>query len=540
MKLKELNNYLFKRYYREGYSELQSVILANRTNEFNKNFLNPRLRDIQKPDQLETKNCDLEKAVNKLHETINKGNRIALFTDYDVDGCTSMALLYKVIKNELNYDNVAIVYSDRNEGYGITDKAIKRINNENPHLVITADLGIGENKGISKINSDVIVTDHHLPPEEKSNAYAVLDPHLSEYESEICGCAVSWLYMISCLKKNKERMIDYLDYVALATIADMMPMNKITNRFFVKAGINIFNKRLRPCWNFTPNNIDEGYFGFGLGPKINSCSRMKGLNKEAVKFLTEESMDGCEMYNDLLTSYNDARKTLQSNLYDRVLKNVDSNIIIYYDKNKHTGILGLTAGRLSDKFNAVSLIMCDTDEKNIVAGSARSNNLLNLKECFDEFEKENPKILNKYGGHSGAAGFNLNKKNVDKFEKLIKPFIADRIKGCIKEETYDYELSYPSMDYLRQIEELSPYGRLFERPLFYGELTLKEFKVIGKTKEHCSMRLNDVKAVDFFSLERHDYYKKRINKTIKCIYDLQRNEYKGKTYLQIMIKKVLK
>ena len=530
---RKINRELFKRYSREGNSELQSIILSNRTDKYIRNFTNPRIKDVQKPKELETENNDLKKAVNEIRNCLDNNKKIALFTDYDVDGCTSMALFYKVFKENLNYDNIVFIPSNRFEGYGITEQAVERINKENPDLVITADLGITENKAIENIKSKVIVTDHHIPPKEKSNAFAVLNPYLSKYSNNICGCAVAWLLMTQVLENKKDRMIKHLDYVALATIADMVPMIDINNRYFVNSGINLINKKEKICWRVFGGKIDEGYFGFSLGPKINSCSRMNGWNKDAVKYLISNDYNDCQIYNDSLDESNEERKEFQKKLFDEIKGK--SDVVVHYSNNNWNGIQGLAAGKISNEFNAVSLIMSGKDD--IISGSARSNDRIHLKDCFDVFnDKYN--LLYKYGGHSAAIGFSIKKENLNQFIELIEPFIKERIKE--KELYYDLEMDYPNYDTLEQISYLKPFGIKFEKPLFLGNFKLKEFKQIGKTKEHCSLILNGLKAVYFFSVNDHEYLKEKVNEKINVLYEIDENYFRGKTTMQLMVKEIVK
>ena len=529
----ETNKEVYDGFNKELLTDLQCKILANRLDEFNPNFLNPNIKDIQKPHILSR-----PKALNKIEAVMKSNGKIIFFCDYDVDGATSSVILYKCFKEVFNYNNVFIVLSDRTDGYGITNNAVKLINEKNPNLVITADLGSSDSENIQKINCDVIVTDHHLVPEGGCNAYAVINPHLNEYDSNICGCAVAWLLMAglaSSLKIDKpNKLFNYLDYVAVATIADMVPMNSITNRFFVKSGLKLINQHKRMQWDMLPD-IDEEYIGFQLAPKINASSRMTGKPTDAVKYLINNEYDDVVFSYEIITKLNNDRKEIESNAIKKV--EYDNSIIIYYDKDNHPGVQGIIAGKLANKYNTPAIVLSDLKE-GIIAGSARSNDMVHIRDYLEEFDKLNPDIMKKYGGHKNAAGFSIYKEKLDEFIAKFKEFYNNHEKDeADKVVYYDMELNEPNYNVFYQIQELKPFGMKFKKPLFKGTMKITKFKIIGKDKNHCNMKLNDIQAVYFNSEEDFEYLSSK--DVVTVLYTISENDFYGKR-LQLMIEKIIK
>ena len=512
-------------------TELQNIILSNRISSNPEAYLNPQFKDIQKPISLETNNQDLSKALDIIHKAINKKKRIGLYCDYDVDGSTSTAMFFNVLTTYLKHQNIKVFIPNRFKGYGIHDEMIESINKANIDLLITGDLGISESENIKKINCPVVVTDHHIVPEDGcQNAYAVINPYLSEYDNNICGCAVTWL--LSCALTKKD-LIDDLDYVGLATIADMVSLTSITNRFFAREGIKVINKAKRPCWDVLPK-VDDNYIGFMLAPRINSDSRINGKNENALKYLITRSYPDAQKYSDLLVKINEERKKLQKidiNKYE------PDNIIFDFKKEYNEGVIGLIANNLADKFGT-ALVMTDGDDK--IVGSSRSKGRIHLQNALQEFNKEYPDVFIKFGGHASAAGFTVHKTKFNLFKNKIKDHLNKYIDNSEIIEYYDYNMSNEiTLDTLKEIDDLSPYGQGFKRPLFRGQFKLTKPKTMGKEKAHMNMLLNDMKGVRFFSLDDEEYLMSMEDKKVDIIYEASINDFRGKN-VQLIIRDIIK
>jgi single-stranded-DNA-specific exonuclease len=542
-----------------GYGELESKIIAGRMNIESDDIkaVVAKISDIPKIGDLP----DLEKASKRIIEAIKNREKIALLCDFDVDGTSSAAILYKCLTSYLGAkpNNVSILISNRlKEGYGFSDGVLDRILNSgtNYSLLITADQGSSDNERISKykkemknrgFSGDVIVTDHHEIPADggPKKALAFVNPMRSDSlyaDPTICGAVVAFFLMVSVERHlglnglvRKE-----MDICTAATIADCVNLSKITNRSIVKAGLIEINKGLKPSWGamkglqWNKNEpIRSESIAFGLGPRINACSRIGGDGLVAVKYFLSDRDEEAIRYLNILGENNEKRKKEEKKMLKSALKialiqekkkNVIFNIVL--DDGNH-GIHGIVASRIMDKFGKPVIVYSPKDG-DIYSGSARSIPGVDIRKLMEDVNSENNLLLS-FGGHTAAAGLGINKNDIDEFAKKMNDLCESKFdtKKFVPYVNVDGNLpDVIDMDVFNKIIKLEPYGRGFEYPKFYGEPIVRGYKVIGKTKDTVKLMLEHNKQrIDgiWFKVEKKDINSIEIGGKLSGVYEIRDN-----------------
>ncbi|NWH06873.1 single-stranded-DNA-specific exonuclease RecJ [Desulfobacter latus] len=446
------------------------------------------------------------------------------------------------------------------DGYGLTESVSEKIFGLNPNLVITADAGISDEQMIEKLSDagiDVIVTDHHLIPVEgiPKAAVAVIDPQqeICSYDSKIAGCGVAWLLMTAVAQKlcatqeQKQVLHQMLDYVALGTVADLVSLDSVTNRYFVKKGLEFMNQKRRPCWQIALNEkiAGVGDLGFQIGPRVNASSRMTGRADTAIDFLISEDPDQVTCSYEFLDQQNRKRQSIENKILTEAQKSVTrkESVIVYYSAENHAGIQGIVAGKLAEEYGIPCIMLADVGN-DIVAGSGRAGQFLHLKDALATFNEKHPGILMSYGGHKAAAGLKLHKNHVEIFQHKFCELVRQQLKGqdITPYKSTDGALNgFINLETYFQIEKLKPFGMGFPTPLFYDEMIATRIRVIGRTRNHLSMMLDNHKAVFFNALETPDSpWPVNEGESICALYTLNLNEWMGQKNLQLIIREITK
>lgn len=533
IKPRQINKQDYDEYIKSGLTHLQAQLLSSRIS-YNPNWLNPKINIIPNFNKIPK----VISASKRIVKAIQSNQKILLYTDYDCDGCCSMAILYQVLLDfGVNKHNLIMQLGNKKSGYGITDEITNKIISQKPDLVITADCGISDYQNIDIINScniDVIVTDHHLLPQQIPNCY-IVNPQMFDYDKNICGCAVAWLLMISLsfelelpIKKRKQ-LLNYLDYVAIATIADMVSMDSIVNRFFVIEGLKIINQKNRLCWQVLPDNIDEDYIGFQLAPKINCVSRLYGSPSTSIDYLLGNDINCIEMDYDMMERYNNQRKQIESEMMSYI--EPEKDCIVNYNPNNHTGVQGITAGKLMYKYNIPVILFADIGDNKLV-GSGRSPSI-HLRNALEYIDNNFKGIIETYGGHFGACGLVIYKDKFDDFKTCFKE-VVERLDKPNKEILIDVVDSIDINTY-NQIKSLKPFGMNYRSPIFAKQMTISKMKVLKE--EHLSCCLDNHKAI-WFNYNKDLELQNKQN--VKVLYTISLNTYQGRTNLQLMIQDIIK
>ncbi|MBF0468002.1 MAG: DHH family phosphoesterase [Desulfamplus sp.] len=456
IKARDINHDVYSTCIEQGYPEVVARIIAGRTDTFDKNIFEFTLDAIKPADTME----DCTKAALRIANAIQSNNEtILLFTDYDVDGCTSMAVMYETLHDVFDVPDsrlVRLTGHRTDDGYGLTDSVADKIISINPGLVITADAGASDGARIKRLADagiDVIVTDHHLIPKEgiPDAAFAVVNPHRKscQYDSRIAGCGVAWLLMtalsrqMECTIGQKQMIHQLLDYVALGTVADLVPLTSVINRYFVKKGLEFMNRRSRPCWQVALNGkktdngypaytkeADTGYLAFQLAPRINASSRMTSEALTALNFLLESTTDRTACAYQQLDGFNKERQQLEKKMFNAAKESLDPNlpVLVHYSENNHPGIQGIVAGRLAENFGIPVVMLADIGN-GAVSGSGRAGQFLHIRDALQTFDDRFPGLFIAYGGHRAAAGFKLRKEDIDLFKKELPHIVTEQLAG---------------------------------------------------------------------------------------------------------------
>ncbi len=623
-----INQQVYTRCLDHGYPEIVARIIAGRTDTFDKNLFQFTL-DAIKPAEIM---ADCTKAAKRIAQAIHNKETILLFTDYDVDGCTSMAVLYCTLHDVFGVPESSIIKLTGHrtiDGYGLTDSVadrilsfrqntLKKIENNlqkevcycNEHgsgivsLVITADAGISDGSRIRRLANagiDVIVTDHHIVPKEgiPKEAFAVVNPKREScpYDSDIAGCGVVWLLMtalskemgnfdkiensqnsestkyVGCTLEQKQKIHQLLDHVALGTVADLVPLTSVINRYFVKKGLEFMNRRVRPCWQVALNgkDADSWFLAFQLAPRINASSRITSEATTAIDFLIKEELDISTQLYQQLSLFNSDRQKIEKQMFNAAKESIFLNqytkntqglseiftstmppILIYYSQNNHPGIQGIVAGKLTENFGIPAIMIADI-EGGFVAGSGRGGQFLHLRNALQTFDDRFPGIFIAYGGHRAAAGFKLYKDNIELLKRELPKIVIEQLDGqdttpylntdgSLKISPINSSLNNQiNLETYHYIEALHPFGIGFPTPLFNDQMVATDVKVMGKTPIHISMMLDGVKSVFFRALDKPgEPLPINSGDIVDVVYTLNLNSWQGRENLQLVVKSIKK
>jgi len=449
-------------------------------------FLNPDYKKLYSPFLFQ----DMEKILEKIMYSIKKGERILIYGDYDVDGTTSVALLYSLFKRLRAKVDYYIPHRLK-EGYGLSKEGIDYAISNSVKLIITVDCGIsalGEIEYAKKNGIDVIVTDHHEPGSTIPSAFAILDPKLdTNYPfRELAGVGVAFKLALALSHINNlpvEKLKWDLDLVALGTIADVVPLygeNRILSHF----GLKVLNRMRRPGLRAlakvagVTQPFTSYHVGFIFGPRINAIGRLRQA-KEVVTFLTSYDENEVKQIAEKLHTLNEERKKIEKDILLEALETADK-----IDKSKywglvlssegwHEGVIGIVASRVVEKYNRPTIIISFDEE--IGKGSGRSIPEFHLYEGL----KECAEFLVEFGGHREAAGLIIKKENLDKFTEKFNDVVKFHIKEeDIEKKFYiDLEIDFDiiNKNLVEGMRKLMPFGPSNTKPVFI----VRNVEVVG-------------------------------------------------------------
>lgn len=451
---------------------------------------------------------DIDIAYERIMKAIEKNEKIYIYGDYDVDGITSVSLLYLSL-SELGA-NVNYYIPLRDEGYGLNKEAIQTLKNDGANLVISVDCGINSVEEIDLANElelDFIITDHHEITGNLPKAMAVINPKRNEniYSFKYLAGVGTAFMLVYAIYKKQNKMNDlnkYLDIVAIGTVADIVPLVS-DNRKFVRRGLKVL-KNTR--WigikqlirKIFPDDWDSReYFAYDIGyiiaPIFNAAGRLEDA-KQAVSLFVEEDGFKCLQIIDKLLENNNSRKEIQKRIFETSLVEIEKKqlynrkLILVANKNFHHGVIGIVASKILDKYYKPSIIMEIKENEGIATASCRSIDGINIVECLNSVSD----ILVKYGGHSGAAGFTINIENIDEFYDRVEKYIDEHydtevFKKNIKIESIlePYKVNY---NFLKELELLEPYGAKNHTPIFiFKNCRFENLRFTRNSTEHLMM-----------------------------------------------------
>ena len=509
-----------------------------------KNFFRPKLDSLHDPYLMK----DMEKAVDRVNK--GKKEKILIIGDYDVDGTTSTSMLYTYFKQR-EFEVLYYIPDRYKEGYGVSLESIDYADENSVKLIITVDCGIKAVNEVKYANSkgiDVIVCDHHLPDVDLPKAHSVLNPKQLDCRypfKDLCGCGIAYKLITAHNIKsaNKLNIRSLLDFVALATISDMMPLID-ENRVMVFHGLNEINDNPRlGLRNFLKslNKIDESKISFNIGPRINAAGRMKN-GKIIVDLLTEEDANKANSLSNEVEYLNLKRRSIEKKVYEKVIKKIDntkySNII--YGQNFSTGVLGIVASRLIEKSYKPTIIITDFDE-NLLTGSVRSVSGFDVYGALTKCEK----FLYQFGGHKFAAGIKIEKSKLNGFIEHFEKTVQESVDGIMFERNYKYDIEVPfselTVKNVKLISRMSPFGLENRRPVFRADncTIIDDLKFVGKESQVIKSYILDSfnTKLPFISFSKKDEFI-NLKSSINILFTVSINSYSETDQVEIIIKEI--
>lgn len=501
---------------------------------------------------------DMDVASARIARAIENGESMAVYGDYDTDGVTAVALLMQAIPAMGGKLRPYIPHRVR-EGYGLNREAIESLANDGISLLITVDCGISNLAEVAyarELGLDVIVTDHHSPPEEVPNANAVVNPKQKDCSypyDQLVGVGIAYKLVQAIVRQGLRlplRGRDLLDVVAVGTVTDMGPLTG-ENRVLVKHGLDALNSTSRPglralinASGLTQGKIKASDIGFGLGPRINAAGRLDDATR-SYDLLLADNFASAEKLASELNQANRQRQDLTKEVQESAKAfaesdgSVQNRIIVIAGEDYPAGVVGLVAGRLVEEWGRPVLILERKEE--VAVGSARSvrgfNIIEALRRCDDLFVR--------YGGHSMAAGFTIENEKLPELNQRLQEIAAEQLDDDMLvpklEIDMEIDLSEVSWELVRLLETLEPYGQANPQPVFMSRnLHVVSAQTRGADKQHLSMMISDgsnkppFQAIAFrlghlaSALNRHPY--------IDLAYHIEEREWNGEKSIQLNVR----
>ena len=498
-------------------SPVIATIMAKRgiKEEDAKKFFHPQLNDLIDPFLMK----DMDAAVERLNEAMGRKERIMVYGDYDVDGCTAVALVYKFLQQY--YSNIDYYIPDRyDEGYGVSRKGIDFAHETGVGLIIILDCGIKAIKEIEyakELGIDFIICDHHVPDEEMPQAAAILNPKREDDTypfKHLCGCGVGFKFMQAFAKSNGisfSRLIPLLDFCAVSIAADIVPVTG-ENRILAYHGLkqlnqnpNIGLKAIIDICGLNGRTLSMSDIVFKIGPRINASGRMEN-GRESVNLLVEKDFAVAFDKAKHINEYNEQRKDIDKQMTEeanlivgRLESQQKHSSIVLYDENWKKGVIGIVASRLTEIYVRPTVVL--TRDGELATGSARSvagfDIYAAIKSCRD--------LLLNFGGHTYAAGLTLRWDDVKEFRDRIQAYVEEHILPEHTEAALNIDAVIDLKDITKkmhsELKKFGPFGPGNTKPMF-ATMNVYDFgtsKVVGREQEHIKLELVDSKSNNVMS-----------------------------------------
>lgn len=535
---------------------IAQLLLQRQVSTFDdaKNFFRPQLSDLHDPFLMK----DMDVAVTRIERAMANGENILVYGDYDVDGTTAVALMATYLKE--SYTNVATYIPDRYaEGYGISYQGIDFAEDNDFELIIALDCGV---KAIDKVayaqekGIDFIICDHHRPGDNLPKAVAVLDPKRDDCKypyDELCGCGVGFKLVQALASKHNETfedLVTYLDLVATAIAADIVPMTG-ENRILAFHGLQVINAEPRTgikaiIAQLKKKELTITDVVFVIAPRINAAGRMKH-GQHAVDLLMETDFDQASTFASEIEQYNSDRRSMDQEITKEALQQIQDNeeqdrlTSVVYNKNWHKGVIGIVASRLTETYYRPTLVFTKSGEK--LAASARSVKGFDVYQALEECTE----YIEQFGGHKYAAGLTLFEEQYENFKNEFEKVVSERIdpKLLTPEIHIDAEiaLSQITPKLMRIIKQFAPFGPGNMTPVFMtkGVQDTGYCKGVGEGEKHLKLSVtqNGSKPIGAIGFNLGDkLYLVKNKQRFDLVFSIEENEWNGKVNLQLKIRDI--
>ena len=557
-----------------GMSTVLTNLLVQRgidTMEKAKKFFSPSLRDLHDPFLMK----DMERAVERIEQAVKQGEKVMIYGDYDVDGTTAVALVYKFL-SQIGHKNLTFYIPDRYvDGYGISIRSIDHAVRKGVKLVIALDCGI---KAVEKVayakerGVDFIICDHHLPAEEIPAAVAVLDPKRTDCTypfDELSGCGVGFKLVEAYARRNKipfKEIEHLLDLLVVSIASDIVPLVD-ENRILAYYGLRKLNSQpskgllsiIKIC-GLEGHNITIDDIVFKIGPRINAAGRMRMDEDDenaapsgghaAVSLLIEGNEQEAAKFGEVIDSYNQDRKSIDRNVTQEAHDYVEANpelkarkSTVIYNPKWMKGIVGIVASRLIETYYRPTVVL--TKSNGFVTGSARSVAGFDLYQAVESCSD----ILENFGGHMYAAGLTMRPENVEEFKRRFNAYVEENIdpQMLIPQVDVDSELLFSDItnEFRANLNRFQPFGPGNTSPVFMTRSVSNQgdAKLVGMEREHLKMDLiqrqkpnTKIPAIAFQQPTHYEWV--RGGRAIDVCYQIVENHYRGMVTTQLRVKDI--
>ncbi len=527
------------------------------------------LKSLAPPDLL----TNIDAAAELLAEAVTAGAAVVVVGDFDADGATSCALAVKCLR-AFGLDEVSYLVPNRFEyGYGLSPEIVGVAAMRQPDVIVTVDNGISSVDGVhaaQALGMSVLVTDHHLPGETLPTADVIVNPNLpgDRFPSKnLAGVGVIFYVMLALRAKlralgwfqsgniQEPNMSQFLDLVALGTVADVVPLDR-NNRILVQQGLMRIRQGnacvgVSALLQIAGKNfatIKSADFGFALGPRLNAAGRLDDMSVGIECLLSEDSDQALRLAAQL-DQLNRERKEVEVGMRQEAMAVVeqfqlaDDNLPCTYvlaDPSWHQGIVGLVASRVKEKTNRPVIVLAPGENEGEWKGSARSIEGVHMRDMLARIDTLFPKLIEKYGGHAMAAGLSLKDENLNRFRDA-----CDKVsKEITKNQSWDHVIlsdgplsaSYLNLQTANEIHQSTPWGQGFFEPVFDDYFEVKEGRIVGE--EHLKLTLakegmrEPIDAIYFGGVQKHDEQPKGL---VRVVYRVDVNEFRGNKNLQLIV-----
>lgn len=532
------------------------IIRGVSTFEEAKRFFRPTLDELHDPFLMK----DMDKAVSRLEEALGNGEKILVYGDYDVDGTTSVALVYSFLKD---LGQVDFYIPDRyKEGYGLSFAGIDHAKENDFSLIIALDCGIRAVDKVAYANTlgvDIIICDHHLPGTELPAACAILDPKQKDCQypyKELCGCGVGFKLLQAYCEKNNEgfdRLTARLDLVATAIAADIVPITG-ENRILTTFGLEQINKNpstgIRALLEYTKMNREMTITDvvFTIAPRINAAGRIASGNR-AVELLISENFNAALEFSAEISKYNTERRDLDKTVTESALEILQtddfykqSRSTVVFNPDWHKGVVGIVASRLIEQHYKPTIVLTESEGK--ATGSARSVQGFDVHAALTECED----LLEQFGGHMYAAGMSLKLENVDAFRARFEEVVAARIEPHMLSPRLNVDLEIDldriTPKFMSLLKQFAPFGPGNMNPVFVSRnLVAEDCRTMGADDAHLrfkpkqqGLRHEPLQAVAFKMGKLYPQLSK--GKAFEMAYTIEENHWNDRVYLQLNVKDI--
>lgn len=535
---------------------LSAILLQRGIKNFDeaKDFFRPSLEKLHDPFLMK----DMDKAVNRLKAAIDLQEKILIYGDYDVDGTTSVALVYSYLRNF--YKNCEVYIPDRYaEGYGVSQAGIEWAAEHDVSLIIALDCGIKASDMVTLANHkgiDFIICDHHLPDKEIPNAVAILDPKREDCNypyKELSGCGLGFKLIQAFALRHREEIeiYDYLDLVAVSIASDIVPITG-ENRILTYFGLKKLNENPSPGLKALKNiaairsDLDVSGIVFTLGPRINAAGRVAHASA-AVDLLISETEAEANILAEKVNIRNDERKQFDSDITEEAIAMIQgdetlrtSKSTVLFKNTWHKGVIGIVAARCVEKFYRPTVIL--TESNNKITGSARSVSGFDLYQaifaCSD--------LLEKFGGHKYAAGLTLDSSNLiafrRKFEEVVSSTITEDMLTPVMDIEMPIDFDAVTPKFFNILQQMAPFGPENPRPLFvaknvYVFNSLSSFK--DKHLRFLAGQESNSSVFNTVGFDMASYYDRLSRRDLfSMVFTIEENTFNGNTSIQLRIKDI--